>query len=1563
MPSITFITKHNQRTRPVPSLAFLFFFFLCLIAQNIVLSNAQAATITVTNGADDGTNCTLREAIENTNASVDQNNGCTIDISSGDLGVNDTIEFDSAITTNNIFISGELLINRSVSINPETTNSGLRTITIRQDSNSNSRVINITRGDVQIDRVHITNGKPDDHGGGVRIQDGGSLTLSNSTVSENEVSLDSSDSGGGIAVFGNLSLINSTISNNGTFNNGGGIATFDFSTVNIINSTISNNSASFSGAAIDMSGDSIVDIINTTMSGNQALFGGGIDVRSRATVNLTNTIIANPIRGGDLSVPSCRAVTGSVNAGPNNIIEDDNCGTTAIDIDPLLGPLTNNGGPTLTHALSGASPAIRSRPVPTNTSTPETDQRSFRINDERDIGAFEFGASLSFQLTVNSTADTTPSQQGVNDGDTCTLREAIATINAQANLNNGCVNPDLPVSSLSLLNDTIILDPTVTGDTIVLTHAQGGQLEISQSVIIRPENDDSSQLTTINANRTGRAINLTEGTAQLERLLITGGSLVNNGGGIFIRSGATLNLVNSAVSGNSANELGGGIFVDGSATTQVKNSTIANNTTLNNGGGIAGSGTARLSNSTISGNEASNIGGGIFVDSIGSVSLRNSTISNNAAVNGGGVFVANNSEIILDNSIIADSISTSDCAGAGVINANSDSIIEDGSCATSALALDPQLGLLEDNGGPTLTHALLEGSPAIRNSAFDQGAADQRGFQVANQRDIGAFEFGAFRFFLLEVNSTEDQTSLEQGVNDANICTLREAIDIVNAQTVLDNGCFNQTIINSAPSILGDTITFGPTVEGGTITLGTPGQAGAITIRENVIINPDSTNSGSMTTINQTRPFSRGVLQIRGHVQLHQLLITGGAGDDRGSAGGGNSGGGITVRSDGILELNNSTVSGNQADNGGGGIFVEGGTLTLNNSVISANEAISDSGGGIFIGGELSIVTINNSTISENTANYSGGGVKVTGSSTVILNDSTVSGNNSVRRSGGGIDIDDNTVIDGSSVTLNNTTVSDNLAPSGGGISIDNTRTGKANILELSNSVISNNTASSATQGGGGVNIGANNTVTITNSAIVDNSSIDDGGGILSWSIDTTVNVLDSTISNNSTQTNGGGIYYVGLQRGEASTFNVTNSTISNNSAKDGGGIFTFVSTNNIFNISNSTISNNTVEDEGGGIYISDSNNTFNISNSTISNNSSQREGGGIFVLRSASIVNASNSTISGNSSGNNRGGGISTRNGAPVVNLSNSIVANSVGRECFTDTNSTFTGTGNNIIEDGTCDVSNTIAVDPLLGPLADNGGTTLTHALLSGSPAIDAAGAEATNIDQRGIAAVGTRDLGAYEIRPLTLSLTSNRINENGSTTAAVTRSSAIDNALSVTISSSEPNIATAATTSVLIPAGEESATFTINAINDDIITNNRNTTIEVSAIDFDSARAELRVIEDDDPDGDNISSAADNCPSVTNVNQPDLDGDGLGDVCDSDQDGDGLPNAYEIANGLDPRNFSDGSSDPDGDGFTNLQEFEFGTDPNIADADEDNNGIPDTIQKRRILPVINLLLLDTW
>jgi hypothetical protein len=219
--------------------------------------------------------------------------------------------------------------------------------------------------------------------------------------------------------------------------------------------------------------------------------------------------------------------------------------------------------------------------------------------------------------------------------------------------------------------------------------------------------------------------------------------------GPLFKTPAVVAIINSTISGNSAPGSGGGI-ASGYWGVTIVNSTISGNSAGDSGGGVGGS-FVEIMNSTISGNSAGKIGGGIATS--GS-QIANSTISGNSAASAGGIYyvqapetneISNTifnagalGENIVNNgaTVTSHGYNLSSDDGGGVLNGPGDQI-----------NTDPLLGPLQDNGGRTLTHALLSGSPAI-----DEGDPnftpppdyDQRGcpfIRVFNGRmDIGSFE-------------------------------------------------------------------------------------------------------------------------------------------------------------------------------------------------------------------------------------------------------------------------------------------------------------------------------------------------------------------------------------------------------------------------------------------------------------------------------------------------------------------------------------------------------------------------------------------------------------------------------------------------------------------------------------------------------------------------------------------------------------------------------------------------------------------------------------------------------
>ncbi|MCP4540247.1 MAG: right-handed parallel beta-helix repeat-containing protein [Chloroflexi bacterium] len=289
--------------------------------------------------------------------------------------------------------------------------------------------------------------------------------------------------------------------------------------------------------------------------------------------------------------------------------------------------------------------------------------------------------------------------------------------------------------------------------------------------------------------------------------------------------------------------------------------------------------------------------------------------------------------------------------------------------------------------------------------------------------------------------------------------------------------------------------------------------------------------------------------------------------------------------------------------------------------------------------------------------------------------------------------------------------------------------------------------------GGGIVNQG---TLTLRGCVVRDNIS-SSGGGI--WNNgDLTVNesVFRDNVADGIDEQlgqdcgSGGGIKSAGV-----GSLWLINSTVSGNSANGyGGGVKG--SCAGTIEIVNSTISGNEATEDGGGV---NAKGEAKFVNSTISGNSSAGHGGGIYVAReiTAEIVNC---TITGNHTDLVAGGGIYVRG---VLNYANNVIAHntssgldSTERDCIVE-NGTLGDNANNLVEDGGCSAD--YSGDPMLDVLADNGGpltgpgqVAQTHALLSGSPAIDAVSAEecAVDVDQRGNPRPqgGGCDIGAYEL-----------------------------------------------------------------------------------------------------------------------------------------------------------------------------------------------------------------------
>lgn len=1005
--------------------------------------------------------------------------------------------------------------------------------------------------------------------------------------------------------------------------------------------------------------------------------------------------------------------------------------------------------------------------------------------------------------------DTVSGDGVIGDGTagTQTLRAAIQEANALAGSNVIELAAGTYVLSIAGIDE----DQSATGD-----------LDIRDNLTIRGQ---GVGVTIIDAGALDRIFQVFAGiTLNLENLTITNGALTGSADGAGIRNSGTTTLTNVEVTGNVAEDSAGGLNNTGLMI--IVDSTVSSNTAGGSGGGIRNTGTLQVSRSTISGNSTERDGGAIFNAGAGIVTLDNSTFSGNLSDRSGGAIrntatlnatnntftlnsagtdggaISNTGTSTLQNNLI---IGNTGAVGAELqgdyvsLGGNLTGLI---GTATGFGASDI-VGVLDattvldstlaDNGGPTLTHALILGSIAIDAGInINVDSLEQRGTTrvLGISVDIGAVEFGTFF-----VNSFLDTVDASPGDGiaadiDGNL-TLRAAIMEANelagdSLIVLQSGTYYLNLLNLEDSQLDDAATGDLDITDITGSLRILGAGNGQTI---ISAAQDPSDVDAISGLDD-RVFD---VLSGADLTLDSLTVTGGTAID-GSGGG--------IRNIGTLSLVNAIVDGNTADIDGGGILNgqigQQGILNLTNSIVSNNIAVD--GAGIF-NNDQSQVTIIDSEVTGNTASNDGGGIFNDLQATIDITRSSISGNTATL-DGGGIynndlanltlndsKVNNNTADQGAglfneeaaSLTVNRTTVSENTALlHGGGIYNDE------GVVTLSDVSILVNTANS--DGGGFYNASAGE-VTISNSFFDDNTANRDGGAIANFGV--SLSITGTTIRDSQALRNGGGLF----NDQEEGTVSLVSTSLINNEAVAGGGIYNqelgnitldlsnviqnISSTNGagIFNtadatitVQRSTIDGNIATNDGAGIYNQD-NAQLNVFNSTISNNIATHFGGGIYnnSIALADIVNA---TISGNeaSSGggiyNDEEGSMEITNatifnnnaitGGGILNaidgfvsIANSIVAGNFSTSPGPDVSGDFFSRGNNLIgvegiSSGFTDGVNgdqvgsfATPVTPGLGGLQDNGGATFTHELLGGSLARDAGNNFfAPTDDQRGFA-----------------------------------------------------------------------------------------------------------------------------------------------------------------------------------------------------------------------------------
>jgi hypothetical protein len=608
-------------------------------------------------------------------------------------------------------------------------------------------------------------------GGGKGAAAVATLTAPNITVTMTGFAIDNGNAGPGIAANGSgggirvnsnasLTLDNMTITANSAAADGGGVAMSNVLgapwTLALSGTTLSGNDAGAKGGGIYTDGAGTLTVTGGTITGNTSVLGGGGVDLDSAPNGQVFGVAITKSGSGFTSAPTVK-FTGGGGSGAAGIATIAGGKITAVTI-------TNPGSGYLT------APTV-----------------SF-------IGGRGVGAAGTASLALASAVATFT-------GATIKNNKALDSIGGGiANAGEGAV---------------AVTGSSITGNTAGTTG--GGYSDVNG-----------------------------QGTLTVSTSLISGNVSIGAGGGVFV-GGPSASFTDSVVRNNISGAAGGGVF-DGGGQLTVQDSTFSNNLASGDGGAIQlqTHGASSVTDSTIASNTALTStgqanGGGIGTSTAftGSLVLQSDTINGNSAAIGGGVAAAGSatSSITVENTIIAGNFGDDGTNGADAFGAFLDGggnligVSGSGSgntgftagttqTGTVAAPLDPMLGALTANGGPTVgatgataslgTEALLPGSPAIGNGVAGGPSTDERGFPLASKPDVGAFQF---QNVALKVTVAAQNNPAAQGSTDTFTITIADT-----SATALPDDLSSLTVTLS-PDFTNVSGPAGSTVSGNTITL------------------------------------------------------------------------------------------------------------------------------------------------------------------------------------------------------------------------------------------------------------------------------------------------------------------------------------------------------------------------------------------------------------------------------------------------------------------------------------------------------------------------------------------------------------------------------------------------------------------------------------------------------------------------------------------------------------------------------------------------------------------------
>jgi len=720
-----------------------------------------------------------------------------------------------------------------------------------------------------------------------------------------------------------------------------------------------------------------------------------------------------------------------------------------------------------------------------------------------------------------------------------------------------------------------------------------------------------------------------------------------------------------------------------------------------------------VSNATMSGNYAYEGDGGAIYSGCGNVTVTDTVMSDNCACSGGAIFSSSyDGDVEITGGSMCGNTASYGCGGA-IFNCSGNveitgATMDDNNAASDGGAVYMESGILTVDGGT------MDGNEACTGSG-------------------GAIWAGGAVFLQNGASLSRNKAYYHGG-----------AVYIASGGTVTVNG--STLGITGAPGSIGNEATYG---DGGAVYI----SSGALSISGGTISgNTAGGDGGAIWALNP-----------------QSFQITGGSYVDNIASGDGGAiyfdGNTATIDEGTSFESNEADKDG---DGLGGAIYFDGTQLDLTDVLLDYNDAWH--GGGIYASGTLEV---EGGSMTNNGAGGAGGAVYTT----AVLNLTTATLDSNSAVAGGAI------YAGGSSVTIIGSSLDDNYAVDG--VEPANSYLGEGGALQVwsgdvtitSTSMAGNRAYSYA----GAISFSGGSLAIQGGSSFTDNHAENNSGGALAM-FGGSATISDTTMDSNDAYGSGGAIY-------TDSPLALTDVSLTNNNAAwgNGGGLAVSDWAYGDVTVTNTTLSGNGAC-AGGGISIGDLSGAVELTQVTLSDNWADTNGGGLFVddsdgtythtLTNVTIVQ---NVADGLESGTGTGGGIYVGSSSEVV-VHNSIVAEN-WNDTFSgpadDVSGVFDNTSSyNLIGaitgstglDHTSTQSGT-AIQPLdsgIGPLADNGGSTLTHDLLSSSLAINAGSnavataAGLTTDDQRGESrsadAPGVQtpivDIGAVEYEWLTAS-----------------------------------------------------------------------------------------------------------------------------------------------------------------------------------------------------------------